>query len=67
MLIDFFKDFKLTESDIVIEKVNNRLTGIGLVFLNTDYEVSQAIKDLDRKHLGSRYIEVRRASLDWFH
>ena len=64
MLIEFFKDFKLTESDIVIEKVNDRLTGIGLVFLNTDLEVSQAIKDLDRKYLGSRYIEVRRASLD---
>lgn len=32
-VVDFFKDFNVAESDVVIEQKDGRRTGFGLVFL----------------------------------
>ena len=58
-IINFFKSEKrISESDIVLEVKNGRKTGLALVFLPTKTDVDNCIEMLNRKLIGSRYIEL---------
>lgn len=47
-VIDFFKDFNVSNSDVVIEYRNGKMTGFGLVFLESQEEAERAIRELHR-------------------
>lgn len=47
-VIEFFKDFNIAESDIVIEQQDGRRTGYGIVFLKDEEAVEEAISTLHR-------------------
>ena len=47
-LVDFFKDFNVSTSDVVIEYRNGKMTGFGLVFLESPEEAERAIRELHR-------------------
>jgi len=51
-IIDFFKDFSISESDIVIEQQGGRRTGYGVVFLQDESQVDDAISTLHRQYIG---------------
>lgn len=55
---DFFGDFRVAERDVIIDLQNGRPTGYALVFLENGEEAKRAKKDLDRQHLGNRYVDV---------
>jgi RNA recognition motif-containing protein len=46
------------KSDIVIEEVNGKKTGFGLVFLPNEETAQKARQALNKKNLGSRYVEL---------
>lgn len=57
-LVDFFSDFGVSRSDIVIEEHNGKKTGFGLVFFR-DSDLAQRAKiEKNKKTLGNRYVEV---------
>ena len=60
---EFFKDFNVAESDIVIEQQDGRRTGYGLVFLQNEEQVDEAIGSLHRQYIGSRFVNVWQAEL----
>ena len=47
-VVDFFKDFNISTSDVVIEYRNGKMTGFGLVFLESPEEAERAIRELHR-------------------
>ena len=55
----FFKDFKITDSDVVIELRNGKRTGLGLVFLESEAKFHEAVTKLDKKNIGERFIELK--------
>ena len=55
---EFFKDFNVAESDIVIEQQGGRRTGYGLVFLQDESQVDEAISSLHRQYIGPRFVNV---------
>jgi len=55
---DFFGDFRLAESDIIIDLSDGRPTGYALVFLESEAEASRARSELNRKNLGNRYVDM---------
>lgn len=57
-IVDFFKDFNITSSDVVIEYRNGKMTGFGLVFLERPEEAERAIRELHRQYIGRRYVEL---------
>lgn len=60
---EFFKDFEVAESDIVIEQKDGRRTGYGLVFLKDEEQVDEAISTLHRQYIGPRFVNVWQAEL----
>ena len=59
-----FENFQVTEQDVIVEKIYGRLTGMGLVRLGSPQRVHQAMKELDRYRMGSRYIEVMEPDMN---
>lgn len=59
----FFGDFVLREKDIHFEMSLGRPTGNALVVLSDRYEVHRAREKLNRKFIGSRYVDVLIPSL----
>jgi RNA recognition motif-containing protein len=57
-LVDFFQDYGVTKSDIVIEEVNGKKTGFGLVFFRDSETATQARVEKHKRNIGSRYVEV---------
>ena len=43
-IVEFFGDFNVSASDVVIEYRNGKMTGFGLVFLENAQEAERAIK-----------------------
>ena len=58
-VMEFFAQFKkVGDSDLIMETRNGKTTGRGLVFLENEDEVEEAINALNRKYIKTRYIEV---------
>lgn len=57
-VIRFFNDFRVTNEDIVLETSGGKMTGRGLVQLESDTEAQRAAKCLNKQYMGNRYIEV---------
>lgn len=61
-IVKFFRDTGsygyLSSGDIVIDMKMGRPTGYALVFLKTDSDAQRAIGELNKKHMGNRYIDV---------
>ena len=55
-IVEFFKDFKIRQEDVVIERQDGKVTGYGLAFLANADDVDAAIDALNREHIGSRFI-----------
>ena len=55
---DFFGDFRVADRDIIIDMNNGRPTGYALVFLESEDEATRAKNDLNKKYLGSRYVDL---------
>ena len=55
---DFFQDFRVAERDIKIDMNNGRPTGYALVFFENEDEASRAKDQLNKKYLGSRYVDL---------
>ncbi len=63
LLVDFFSDFGVTRSDIVLEEHNGKKTGFGLVFFKDPATAQRARLEKNKKNLGSRYVEVLECSI----
>lgn len=61
-LITFFKDFTITDNDVVFEIKDGRATGRALVFMKDPMAAIRAIQILDKEYLGNRYIELEQVS-----
>ena len=57
-LVELFKDYKITESDCVLEQERGRGTGFALIFLKTEQIAEDAIQNMQKKRIGKRYIDV---------
>ena len=62
-LVKFLAEFKVTESDCVIEIKSGRMTGMALAFLDSEEKRNEAIQKLNKKNIGNRYIELLPASI----
>ena len=62
-VVKFLADYKVTDSDCVIELKNGRLTGMALAFLENETQRNDAIRKLNKKSIGSRYIELSPATI----
>lgn len=62
-ITEFFAEFKISNSDVVMEVDNGRRTGYALVFLESELKCSQAKAKLDKKMIGGRYIDLLAVSL----
>lgn len=56
------KDHNVDIKNISIRRTNGRSIGKAIVQMNSPEEVDQAVRDLDNKYIGSRYIKLRPAS-----
>lgn len=61
-IVHFFKDFSVTENDVVIEVKESRPTGRALVFLLDPMAAVRAVQVLDKDYIGNRYIELEQVS-----
>ena len=55
---DFFQDFRVAERDIKIDMNQGRPTGYALVFFENEDEAQRAKDQLNKKYLGSRYVDL---------
>lgn len=55
---EFFADFKIAESDITMDFAQGRPTGYALVHLESEDEATRARKELNRKCIGTRYVDM---------
>ena len=55
---DFFQDFRVAERDITIDMNQGRPTGYALVFFESEDEAQRAKDSLNKKYLGSRYVDI---------
>eukprot|EP00347_Sterkiella_histriomuscorum_P011323 403372892 len=59
----FFKDYQVTKSDVVIEEINGKKTGFGLVFFKDQETAQQAQENMNRKKIGNRYVEIMEPTI----
>lgn len=57
-IVEFFHGYGIQESDIVIDIKRGKPTGYALVFLKNSDDARRARDELDRKHVGNRYVDV---------
>ena len=62
-LVELFKDYKISESDCVLEQEKGKGTGFGLIFFKTEQIAEDAIKNMQKKTIGKRYIDVMPVTL----
>jgi RNA recognition motif-containing protein len=62
-LCEFFSDYNVSKSDVVIEEINGKKTGFGLVFFSDSNTAQTARMEKHKKNLGSRYVEVLECGL----
>lgn len=55
---DFFADYRVSNSDIIIDMSNGKLTGYALVFFENESEAKRAQESMNKKFLGSRYVDL---------
>ena len=60
---DFFQDFRVAERDIKIDMNQGRPTGYALVFFENVDEAGRAKDSLNKKYLGSRYVDLSHPDL----
>lgn len=60
---EFFGDFKVSKTDITIDVQNGKNTGYAVIQLTDEAEAQRAIKELDRKEIGNRWIGVFAAEV----
>ena len=63
LLVDFFADYGVSRSDIVLEEHNGKKTGFGLVFFRDESTAVRARHEKHKKNLGQRYVEVLECSM----
>ena len=61
-IVNFFKNFPITENDVVFEVKDGRATGRAIVILMDPITAARAAQELDKEYIGSRYIEVEIVS-----
>ena len=57
-LLDFFKDYNLTEDQVHMEMRFGRKTGWGFVQLNSEEDQTRAREELNKQYIGERFIDV---------
>jgi epithelial splicing regulatory protein 1/2 len=64
-IVAFFRDGPsgglytyLSVNDVVIDQKMGRPTGYALVFLGNELDAQRAIIEMNKKHMGNRYIDV---------
>ena len=57
-ICEFFGDFGVTRSDVVIEELNGKKTGFALVFFSDDQIAQRARIEKHKKNINNRYVEV---------
>ena len=57
-IAEFFGLFNVKESDVIIDMHRGRPTGYALVFLENKDDAAQALKDLNHKYIGNRYVDI---------
>ena len=55
---EFFSDFRMSDKDIIMDLNNGRPTGYALVFFENNDEAHRAKSELNKKYLGSRYVDL---------
>jgi len=61
-MVTFFRDFAVTNNDIVFEIKEGRPTGKALVFMIDANTAVRAIQALDKEYIGKRYVELEQVS-----
>ena len=51
-VVEFFKDFGVSDNDVVIEQKDGRRTGFGIVILQNEEQVDEAISSLHKQYIG---------------
>jgi epithelial splicing regulatory protein 1/2 len=57
-IASFFGNFNVKEEDVIIDMSKGKPTGYALVFVNTAEDAQEAIKELQGKYIGNRYVDV---------
>lgn len=60
---EFFKDFEVQDENIIIDCADGRPTGYAMVILKSDDDAAQAKKDLNKKCIGNRYVDLNMPEL----
>ena len=61
-ILNFFKEFPLSDSDVIFEIKEGRATGRALVFMMDPITAVRAVQRLDKEYIGNRYIELDQVS-----
>jgi hypothetical protein len=61
-MVNFFRDFSVTNNDVVFEIKEGRPTGRCLVFMVDHTTAIRAIQSLDKEYIGNRYVELEQVS-----
>ena len=55
---NFFSDFRVSETDVIIDKAHGQPTGYALVYVGSEQEARRAIEALNHQYVGNRYVDV---------
>ena len=55
---EFFADFRVAESDIILDLSHGKPTGYALTHFESEDEAARAKKELNRKSIGTRYVDM---------
>jgi heterogeneous nuclear ribonucleoprotein F/H len=61
-MVNFFRDFNLTNNEIVFEIKDGRPTGRALAFFIDHTTAQRAISALDKEYIGNRYVELEQVA-----
>ena len=62
-LVELFKEYNISESDCVLEQERGKNTGYALIFFKTEQIAEDAIKNMQKRTIGNRYIEIMPVTL----
>ena len=54
----FFSNYQVKEEDVIIDMSRGKPTGYALAFVKTEEDAQNAIKELNGKYIGNRYVDV---------
>jgi len=57
-VVEFFADYEITKSDVILEEKEGKKTGFGLAFFPDQDTAKEAKEALNKQHIGTRYVDL---------